>query len=218
MLYAAFILGLTGSLHCAGMCGPLSFAFTQGRGFAFRLFFYQAGRLAMYAVLGGLVATFGRQFIPVSLQGYIAIILGGLMLLTGLLGFNLDRLTNNVKGLHNLTIRLAKISGKFMAGPPPLLFVAGIFNGLIPCGLIWFALLWSMAAPTTFDGSLLMFAFGLGTLPALLMATWGLKKLQTRRQFNRLLRKAYPVAFVLLGLWFIRAGVLAWQSGGVLCG
>lgn len=218
MMLPAILLGLTGSLHCVGMCAPLTFAFMQGQSFKRKLFFYQLGRILTYTFLGLTVGYIGQVLVFSNWQSYTAFFLGVTLLLVGLFSLNLDSLTNKLSPLKWFSEKLTPLMGKFLFDEKPYrLFFAGVLNGLLPCGLVYFALMGAVAAGDMLGGGIFMTGFGLGTLPMLLLSVLLSKKIQTKTYITQKLKTFYPYAFILMGFWFIRMGILAWESGVVEC-
>ncbi|HEY6100959.1 MAG TPA: sulfite exporter TauE/SafE family protein, partial [Anaeromyxobacter sp.] len=175
----AFVTGFLGSFgHCAGMCGPLvgSLALAAGpRGGRSALggqLAYHAGRVTTYAAVGlamGLTGSFvnvaGRL---AGVQQIVAVAAGALMILVGL----------GAAGVSGALRRLeARTSGKVMAlvrrvlsgGGAGRLYPTGLALGLLPCGFSWTAFLGAAGTGSGVEGLLLALAFGLGTVPALLL-------------------------------------------------
>lgn len=222
MFFPALLLGLTGSLHCVGMCAPLTFAFMQGENFAQKLFFYQLGRILMYALLGMGVGFIGQALFFSNWQSYAAFLLGGTLILSGLFSFNLDRITNKISVLKWISKKITPLIGKYLFNEKPYkLFFAGLLNGLLPCGLIYFALLGAVAAGTSLEGGIFMTGFGLGTLPLLLTSLFLSKKfsqkVNTKNIIFQKLKVIYPYAFIIMGIWFFGMGIVSWQNGIVEC-
>ena len=192
--------GLTISLgHCLGMCGPLvtAFSLTQRRdgtgGWRLlpRLLVYHTGRLGGYALLGaafglvGAAADLGRSR---SLQGGFSLLVGVMMLLLalGLLGWLPSRRWVESGPLQRL---VADRLGRWLQGGGwgrRLLF--GLGNGLLPCGPVYAVALRAAAARHPLTGAGAMAAFGLGTVPVLLILGFGAGSLPSRWRsfFNRL--------------------------------
>ena len=176
----ALLMGLTGSLHCAGMCGPIALImpFQALTGFKrwLGIFLYHFGRVSVYAILGLVLFSFKSLFTP-QLQQYISIALGTVLLVAGLLSFlSLSglRLASPLSGF------VTRQLGRFAGNPSlPALLLTGVLNGMLPCGLVYMALTVSVTADTAIDSMLLMYAFGFGTMPALVL----LAVLKTRLRF-----------------------------------
>ncbi|AFM03103.1 hypothetical protein Fleli_0639 [Bernardetia litoralis DSM 6794] len=222
MFFPALLLGLTGSLHCVGMCAPLTFAFMQGEKFAQKLFFYQLGRILTYTLLGVGVGFIGQALFFSNWQSYAAFLLGGTLVLAGLFSFNLDRITNQFSILKWISQKITPLMGKFLFDNKPYkLFFAGLLNGLLPCGLVYFALLGAVATGTSLEGGIFMTGFGLGTLPLLLTSLFVSKnvskKINTKNIIFQKLKLIYPYAFIIMGIWFFGMGIISWETGAVDC-
>jgi sulfite exporter TauE/SafE len=210
----AFATGLVGSFgHCVGMCGPLVGAFAlaaapQGarRSVSGQLV-YHAGRLTTYALVGGVMGLTG-SFVNVAgrlagVQQVISIAAGVLMLLLGL----------GTAGVSTMLRDLEKrASGKVMVlirrvlsgGGAGRLYPTGLALGLLPCGLSWTVFLGAAGTGSLPEGLLLSLAFGLGTVPALLLvAAAGVAIGQRARG---ILARVGGVLVALLGVVFLLRG------------
>jgi uncharacterized protein len=172
MIYAAIMLGLLGSMHCVGMCGPITLALPVGdklNSFLFNRLLYNFGRVITYVLLGTLLGFAGGMFSWLEWQQWIAMSIGLLMLMVAVLSFRLNYnfpvpsfLTRYLSFIKSGLVKLFKISGPMPA------FLTGMLNGLIPCGLVYLAMASAFAVGNAFEGALFMSVFGLGTIPALL--------------------------------------------------
>lgn len=202
----ALLMGLTGSLHCAGMCGPIIWVmpFQMISGFRkwLSIGLYHFGRISVYALLGLVLHSFKSVFQP-QWQQYISIGLGVLLLIVGIISFIPNRKTS---------IRLPwtefikKQLGRFIGNPKPhTLLLSGMLNGLLPCGLVYMALSMTVAAESAVDVVWLMYAFGLGTVPALVALTVLKNKVSFLRTNH--IRKMVPALMFLFGCIFILRGM-----------
>lgn len=174
---ALFIVGLLGAGHCAGMCGgivgALSLQGPQGGASVAIHLAYNLGRIASYAMAGLLAGTVGQ------LAGNLLPLQHGLYLFASLMlvamGIYLLGLTQSLAWLERrgqaiwqrvqpLTARFLPVRGVAEALP------LGMLWGWLPCGLVYSALTMALASGSASRGALLMLAFGLGTLPNLLLA------------------------------------------------
>lgn len=158
-LSLAFLTGLAGAGHCWVMCGPMvGGLFLAGAGSATRLahFAYHAGRILAYTLLGGLAALLGQALVLTGgvgrAQGLLYVLAGLLVILAG-----------------------ARVAGwlplpKTMQDRAPRWSLAGFINGLLPCSLVFSLSLKAATAPDPFTGAAWLFAFGLGTVPAMALA------------------------------------------------
>ena len=206
LLTMALVMGLTGSLHCAGMCGPIiwvmPFQFMTGFRKWLSIFLYHFGRISVYALLALVLHSFKEIFNP-QVQQYVSISLGIMLLLAGILSF----LPNHAVKINlPWTSVIKKRIGRFIGNPSPTaLFVAGALNGMLPCGLVYMALSAAVVSNNTGDAILAMYAFGIGTLPMLISIT----VLKSKAPLFRLqhAKKLVPVVMFVFGCLFVLRGM-----------
>ena len=91
MLTTAFILGLLGSLHCVGMCGPIAFMLPVDRSNSYRkvfqIFVYHFGRLLAYSLIGLVFGIVGKSLYIFGLQQQLSILIGVLMIVLVLIPY-----------------------------------------------------------------------------------------------------------------------------------
>lgn len=171
---------------------------------------YNAGRVLSYAVLGALMGLLGKALIAAGLfgkfQGIMPLIAGIFMVLIGLdlLGYAPKVVKKITAGLFPRAIS-DRLIGHQLKGKNPAPFILGIFNGLIPCGLLYAVGVKAAATADPVQGMLTMAAFGAGTLPALLLI--GSFSGVIRRGSSGLLLKASYLFIVLLGIRSVANGV-----------
>jgi sulfite exporter TauE/SafE len=172
MLVAAFILGFTGSLHCVGMCGPIAMMVggkTQQHVIVYRLL-YNLGRTLTYVAMGIVVGLLGKIIQWGSVQGKISIGVGVLILL--LLAIPKVQ-TYFLPSLSKVVLRLKQSFGRQLQSKKfSAALVTGIFNGFLPCGLVYAALAIALVQSNLSGSAMAMALFGLGTIPAMLMAAY----------------------------------------------
>lgn len=174
---ALFLVGLLGGTHCIGMCGGIVGALSLGAGPRPALHLaYNAGRLISYALAGALVGALGGASLALSGQLPVRLVfffLANLMLVA--LGLYLMGVTRALAFSERLGQRLwrhlqplarAYLPARTMAQAFPL----GLLWGWLPCGLVYSALTTALTSASPGRGAALMLAFGLGTLPNLLLA------------------------------------------------
>lgn len=184
-LTSAFILGLFTTLHCVGMCGGIIGALSLGLPEKVRdnkprlLLFvgtYNIGRIISYSLAGLIAGSLGAEVIESSgfRQGnhvfhYMGI---AMMIAVGLyLSGWLPQLARVEKIGVPLWKKLEPFGRRLMPVNNPFKALAyGLVWGWLPCGMVYFALIWSLSAGSATQGALIMLAFGLGTLPTLLAA------------------------------------------------
>lgn len=203
-LSMALLMGLTGSLHCAGMCGPIIFVMPFGMMSGFKKWvgigLYHLARISVYAAMAMLLHSFKNLFQP-QWQQYISIALGVTLLTIGFVSF----IPNSKIGISLPWAGFVKKNlGRFIGNPTLFsLSMAGLLNGLLPCGLEYMALSATVSAPTAMQSALLIYAFGIGTVPMMVAITI----LKNRASFLSMqhLKKLVPVMmFVFGGLFVVR--------------
>jgi sulfite exporter TauE/SafE len=204
-LALAFATGLFGSFHCIGMCSGINGAFTlgYGRDRLFPLLAYHGTRILVYALFGMVGALLGRVVLQTGIIGKTQ---GLLMILAGiivvLLGLDLLGLLRKPKPAEP-TLQPVRLSlGKSKRSINPV--VAGLLNGLVPCGLVFSVAVKAAATTEPLQAGLLMLAFGAGTLPSMGAITLVGSTLGGRLRGN--LARFAGFTVVLLGLWTIYEG------------
>ncbi len=217
-LLSALLVGLFGSSHCllmcGGMAGALQLMMPGGRAHRFWLqLMLGLGRISSYALTGALFGGLGAGFIGISgLTPAFLQLLAGLMLLAmalyiSRLWFGLLWLERAGKPLWQLlqplTRRLQPLDRSHKA------FAYGLLWGYLPCGLVYSALSWSLGSGSALSGALWMAAFGLGTLPAVLLAGQAASVL---RRYQQMPAVRYLLAAGLAGYGLMTA----WRAFGQL--
>lgn len=214
-LSAAFLLGLLGSGHCLGMCGGLMAALSINNVHTFSnkrfkslslLAGYNIGRIASYTFMGLLMGTVGWFLGGFSRELSVALrIFSGLILIAMglyLAGWWLG-VTRLEKVGHSLWQRIQpKASAMLTVTSPIKAITVGFIWGWLPCGLVYSTLVWSAASTSVIQSTMLMCAFGLGTLPMLLLTGVTARQVQSFLQ-KRQVRSAAGILVMLFGLWTI---------------
>ncbi len=182
-LLGAFVVGLLGGVHCLGMCGGIVGALTFGQphrntasgGFWLLQLGYNLGRLVSYTLAGALAGGLGlllAQAGPLEqTQKLLSIVAGLFMIVLGLyLAGWWSGLARVERAGGVVWKRLEPLGRKLLpVRSPGRAFLLGMVWGWLPCGLVYSVLIWALSAGSLVDGALLMGAFGLGTLPNLLL-------------------------------------------------
>lgn len=210
MIWSAFVLGLVGSVHCLGMCGPIVLvlpgAAREGWRFMMGRVLYNAGRAITYAFMGLIVGMIGQSIALAGYQQWLGIIAGALMVLSVLLPAVGVRRIPPTKHFDRFLGTLKSRLGRMLSGSSASsLITIGLLNGFLPCGLVYMALAGSLAMASASGGAAYMFLFGLGTLPMMFAASYagGLISGELRRKITKLI----PAGVVILGLLFILRGL-----------
>ena len=210
MLYTAFILGLLGSFHCIGMCGPIAFALPLDRSskskMLFQTFLYHLGRLITYSLIGVLFGLIGRGLFLSGFQQRLSILMGIIMIASVTIPvkyFNRFKIT---KPLYKLIGQVKQQLGLYLNKKSnKSIFLIGFFNGFLPCGLVYMALIGAIATANTFLGVSYMFLFGMGTIPMMTLAVYAGNVLKV--SLRNKIQKAIPIFVVIIGLLFILRGL-----------
>lgn len=208
-LGSAFGLGLAGNIHCLGMCGPIAmvvpFKKTSKFSRLLSILLYNAGRILVYATIGAIFGILGKGISLIGMQQYLAIFIGVMMILAVLVPQLLNGINPKSGKIFSWTVKLkAAFHKRFSKTSYRSLFVLGMLNGLLPCGLVYIAAAGSVLAESWAMGALYMALFGLGTLPTMVLLPYFSQYI--KRPFQQKMRKLIPVVMVVMGLLFIIRG------------
>lgn len=211
MFAAAFLLGLSGSLHCAGMCGPLCFIFQKGERNYFGLVVYNFSRILVYGLWGLLAGILGQSIGFTSYFPVLIFISGCLLLLVGVLSFYKGNMLDKIPFSEKLMGYIRNFFKPFFAKRNLWGYMGmGVFNAFIPCGLLYTALLAAIVQPDMGNAALFMISFGLGTFPAM-MASQYIGNF-VKANLGSGLRYVMPVVTIALALLLIyRSGIIQKQ-------
>jgi len=206
-----FIIGLLGAVHCVGMCSGIVALLTRlasdrprPRLFPAFLVYYNLGRLFSYVVAGLFAGALGTQLLnvlPVEHGARISQMLtSGFLIAIGLYLTGWWRGLTRLEALGNmLWVRLEPFGRKFLPVKTPMQALAvGAVWGWLPCGLVYSALVWSLVSGSAWQGAAFMMAFGVGTLPALLLMGAGSQWLAKFTQ-NKNIRTTIGAFMIIFG-------------------
>ncbi len=210
-LLSALIVGFLGSFHCVGMCGPIALALpTNDRsrmGFIYGRFLYNLGRITTYSILGLIVGLAGHSIALAGFQKTVSIASGVIILGVVLLPLISSKLKINGLFIYQLTSKIKILFKKlFTLKSKYTLYWIGGVNGLLPCGFVYLALMYSFNGTSKWDGMFYMFSFGLGTLPMMFGLSMTGKVFNGR--FHPYIRKATPYIAVIMAAFLIGRGLL----------
>jgi sulfite exporter TauE/SafE len=173
-LLSLWLLGVLGVGHCIGMCGPLVLAFPGRAGGLSSHLAYHAGRIAVYTMLGILLGALGGVLGHLGAVARLQVALSALaalfLLLFGLARIGLVKEPRILQLPSSALDKGTRLAGLGDEVPRWLVMIAlGAVNGLLPCGLSYAALVRALPSGGPIQGGLLVVAFGLGTLPGLLI-------------------------------------------------
>ena len=219
VLTTAFVTGLLGSAHFVGMCGGISGLFAMNVNVASlktqfpKAIAYNAGRVLSYAILGTAVAVLGKTLVSgiPNIAAPVRFASGALIILVGL------QLAFGWRILAPLESAGAKVWNRIAPAAKALVPVEsvaqaiglGLIWGWLPCGLVYSVLLLAATTAEPTAGGLVMVAFGLGTMPAMIATGIGASRLA---QFMNGKRLGAGLLIVLLGLATIAMPVMKFTS------
>ncbi len=182
---SAFLLGLFSTVHCIGMCGGIIGALSLSlpaeiRNHKPRLFLfvttYNIGRLLSYSLAGFIAGAVGTGVLASTgfNQGHIVLQYIGVAMMVAI-GIYLAGWLPQLAIIERIGVPLWKklepIGRKLLpVASLPKALAYGVIWGWLPCGLVYFVLIWALTAGDALRGAMMMLAFGLGTLPTLLTA------------------------------------------------
>jgi sulfite exporter TauE/SafE len=183
--WLAFMTGLLGSGHCLGMCGGLvsGFFMKLGARGVWPYLAYHGARVGIYALVGLVAAALGAVLVSTGelgkLQGLLQIVAGIVVILLGLDLLGVSPVRNGFGFAPAAWLRRQFVAAT-QKGPVIGALIGGAINGLMPCSMTMAMAVQATTAPSVPEGGLLMLAFGAGTLPSMLSASFLFGKLGPR--------------------------------------
>ena len=203
-------LGLLGGLgHCVGMCAPFvlfvsrRYAAATGPAALVPQLWYNAGRMTTYMALGAVAGALGGV---VQLAGALMGVQRGALIVAGL--------TLTIWAVASLTdlghfntggAWFGRVAGSLKGRTPGHPYLVGVFLGLLPCGLLYSAVIGAVSRGGAWQGAIAMAAFSAGTTPTLLAVSLADELLARHRPLVNRLSQAF---LLLMGLWFLRTAFL----------
>ncbi len=210
LFLVAFMIGIAGSFHCVGMCGPLALSLPlNNNSFASKFtgaLVYNAGRIVTYACFGLLFGLIGQTASLFGFQQWLSIGTGILILLMISVPKKYKMQASAVNYANGFFTKVrSQLGSLFAKKSSSSLFVIGLLNGLLPCGLVYMAVAGAIAAGDVFGSIIFMAAFGLGTLPVMWsIAFFGnYMGVSIRQQ----IRRAYPYMMAVMACLLIIRGM-----------
>jgi len=215
-LWTGFTLGLLGSFHCIGMCGPIALSIPgedrSAGGMLFRGLLYNSGRIFTYAFLGFGLGILGMGATVAGYQHILSILLGA-----GIIFFAIvpriklpGKLTSTYQKFQSLVS--STIATLFKERSTYSSFLIGLLNGFLPCGFVVTALAVALVTDTALHSSIYMALFGLGTLPIMLFMNMAPGFISPKLRSK--LRPFSTYFAIIIGLLLIWRGFMA--SGGMM--
>lgn len=207
--WTALLLGLGGSMHCIGMCGPIAVALPGSREFpgsyiTGRLL-YNLGRAVTYSLMGGVLGLLGLGVWLVGYQQVLSVVTGVGIILVTLITRNrswalnsgiFSGMSRRFSGIIQPLLKVNSVTGMFMIG---------ILNGFLPCGLVYVALAAALNAGGILNGMLYMALFGIGTAPVMFLMAVSPGFLSGKWHLR--LQYAIPWLAILVGVLLVLRGL-----------
>jgi sulfite exporter TauE/SafE len=209
ILYTALGLGLLTGFHCVGMCGPIALVLPlNNRTWGTRILsalLYNIGRTVTYSAMGAVFGIIGAGFSLAGFQRWISILMGIFMIASiafPKINHLLYRGTGNSKFMSSIKKQLAKY---FQQASYKSLFITGLLNGLLPCGMVYMAIAGAIAVGSVSGSIVFMALFGLGTIPMMFLLSMigNFASIKLKHFIN----KAIPYVVVIVGALFILRGL-----------
>lgn len=192
------------------MCGPIAFALpvdkTNKPRMLFQTVLYHIGRLISYGIIGVVFGLLGKGLYLAGFQQRLSILVGAVMIIAVLIPVNIFNKYNFSRPLYKAIGYVKSRLGFYLKKRTNSTFFSiGFFNGFLPCGLVYMALVGAIASSNAWNGALYMIVFGLGTIPMMSLAILlgNFLKVSVRNK----IQKAIPVFVVIIGLLFILRGL-----------
>ena len=214
-VFAGFLFGFLGSVHCAGMCGPIALSLPSTLSQSSQpkkeqllkaQLLYNSGRVCTYMLMGGTIGLLGWSVHLAGIQRYVSLATGFIMLAFVIFPSS-KKIQQYIYPLLSKFIKKIKEYWPQMQEKKSFrtFFTIGLVNGLLPCGFLYIALAAALATGHPVKAILFMALFGLGTTPMMagIIHCGQICQLQLRNK----VRWLFPAATTLLAMLFILRGM-----------
>ena len=211
VIAVGFSLGLLGSVHCIGMCGPIALAIPVHNLPPFQRYagivLYNAGRVITYVFLGLIFSVIGQQLFIGNYQRMLSITIGVMIIVVLLLNILFRKQVYTFPLYRKFINRLQSSMAVFMRREHSLfsLLAIGFLNGWLPCGLVYIAISGAVALSDPAKGMLFMFGFGISTMPLMLSVSFLGNKFI--KPYRLEIQRIMPVLIFCMGMLFILRGM-----------
>ncbi|MFT5765963.1 MAG: sulfite exporter TauE/SafE [Saprospiraceae bacterium] len=208
--WTAFTLGLFGSLHCIGMCGPIALSLPYQDATKFRtllnVLIYNFGRTFTYTIIGVIPGLLGLGVFLSGYQTSLSIALGILFICIAVFSINLERQVLKLAWYKRFNTWLqAQFKLQFQKRTRTTLLSIGLLNGFLPCGMVYLAVAGAFTQSHILDSMLYMLFFGLGTFPLMVMMSFFGNWISLK--FRKSLFKIAPFIIFFFGVLFLWRGL-----------
>ncbi len=210
LIFTGFTLGLLSSFHCLGMCGPIALSIPVHQYSELKknlgVILYNLGRTLTYGLLGLVFGLIGQSLYLSKFQQYFSIIVGIIILLFILNKFwkSNFHFSNKIQFSFNKFLQ-SKLAFLLHKRKVQHLFLIGILNGFLPCGMVYLALAAAATSGELFWAALFMLAFGLGTIP--LMYSFVFLGKFIGNSYRLIIQKSVPLLLSIMAVLLIVRGL-----------
>jgi len=209
ILIGSFLIGLTSNIHCLGMCGPIASSLPLNRknnwSILSGLFEYNFGRILVYSILGVIIGAIGFTVSTFNLLQTLSILSGVFLIIYAWnKRYHFIQIKNPMQSRWTKTLQ--KMLGKtFRTKSSFKLVLLGGINGLLPCGMVFIALMNASITGDIWFSAIAMFVFGLGTTPAMFGVAFFMHKINWKA--SKKLTVLVPYLLTIIGLMIILRGL-----------
>jgi uncharacterized protein len=211
IIISGFILGTVGSLHCIGMCGPLSLAIPVQHLSTFKkitsLLLYQFGRIITYTIIGLATGIGGNVIYLAGYQQLFSAVAGAMLVVFALFYFLGKTKTFKLLILRKFYTTVQQLIIKILASVKKWYsyVLLGMANGLLPCGMVYIALAATLSFTTIGHSAIFMAGFGAGTLPAMMLVA--IVGHQLKPKFRLYFKQLVPFVIFFFGIILVLRGM-----------
>ncbi len=217
-LVALLTIAFIGSIgHCSGMCGGFVLAYTHSKidpkwqktYQTLAHLNYNFGRASAYAILGAIFGALGSVLsFSMSAKGFTFAIVGLIMILMGLSFLGKIKFLTRIESSIAETQFFKNSFRKLLENQNLISFyLLGVLNGFIPCGFVYFFLSGAIATSSPFDGALVMFLFGIATIPTLFSIGF-ISGFLKNIKYRNIVTKISAILIILFGLFTLFKAVM----------
>lgn len=210
ILTTAFLFGVVSNLHCFGMCGPIIVSIPLDRKNKSAVLIgtlqYHIGRILTYSLLGLIVGYIGLGIRLIGILQSVSIIAGFGIIIYAWRNYIFDGKLESLFPTALPNNFSSKAMGKVLRSNSPIkLGLLGMLNGILPCGMVYAALITAVITGSPLLSGTSMLFFGLGTLPGLMLLSLFVTKIsgKVRSKINKYL----PYILTIIGLMIILRGM-----------
>lgn len=208
-ILSAWIMGLVGSTHCIGMCGPLALAVPSKSDTMLSKVWsgllYNLGRVSTYVLFGATIGISQKFLIPFVLQSQVSIFMGVVLILISLSYFLFKNKRIIFSTQNKFYQKVSSALGKLYQNPSNKnVYGIGLLNGVLPCGLVYAALATAFASMSFYKSILFMAFFGFGTLPVMWSVVFFANYITP--SIRSKMKMMFPVVYLIAGILLILRG------------